>query len=282
MSRRANLRTQFIIFVLFGDLIIPRGGQVWTAGLLRMLELLGVSEPAARSTLSRMAHKGWLKSRREGRRSLYVLTPRGRRLLDEGSHRIFESRKPTWDHRWCLIVYSLPESKRKLRDSLRKRLEFLGFGRLERGTWISPNDRRDEVKAMLDDLGVRDYVQVFSGIELVNGDARSVIERCWDLRTLNHQYARFIANWEPELAKHKQASSAAGGLTAEQCFVQRFWLVNDYSEFPRLDPNLPAPLLPEGWLGDKATGLFSEYRNLVTERVDRFVEATIRGPNGHT
>ena len=88
MSKHPALQTQFIIFVLFGDVIMPRGGQIWASGLLSLLELLGVSERAARSTLSRMVRKGWLKTRREGRHSLYTLTPKGQRLLAEGGQRV--------------------------------------------------------------------------------------------------------------------------------------------------------------------------------------------------
>jgi len=282
MSRRPTLQTQFIIFILFGDWIAPRGGQAWTAGLLHMLQLLGVSQPAARSTLSRMAHKGWLKSRRNGRHSRHVLTEKGKRLLDEGGQRIFEPRKHDWDRRWHLAVYSLPESKRKLRNDLRKRLTFLGFGPLERGTWISPNDRRLEVEAMLDDLGARKYVQLFSGIELVDGEQHSIIQRCWDLQTLNRRYAEFIARWEPELEKVRRALASGRGLAAERCFVQRFWIVQEYSAFPQLDPNLPAALLPRGWLGDKAAGVFSAYSSLVNEPASRFVDAMLRGPNGRS
>lgn len=279
MSQRPGLSTQFLIFVLLGDLIVPRGGQVWTASLLRLLNLLGVSEQAARSTLSRMVKKGWLKSRRDGRHSIHFLTAKGRRLLDEGGHRIFEPRRQDWDQQWHLVVYSLPESKRKLRNDLRKRLTFLGFGRLEHGTWISPNDRRAEVEAMLDDLNARPYVQFFAGLQLAIGDRQRIIQRCWDLRTLQRQYARFIERWSPELEQCQQAATS-GGLTAEQCFVKRFWIMREYSAFPRRDPNLPPALLPEGWPGDRAVRVFNEYRSLVNEPASRFVEATLRGPNG--
>ena len=122
MSKHPTLQTQFIIFVLFGDVVIPRGGQIWASSLLSLLHVLGVSERAARSTLSRMVRKGWLKTRREGRHSLYTLTPKGRRLLTEGGQRIFEPRQREWDGRWHLVVYSLPESKQIGRASCRERV----------------------------------------------------------------------------------------------------------------------------------------------------------------
>jgi len=280
MPNRPHPQTQFIIFVLFGDVIVHHGGQAWTASLLRMLDVLGVSERAARSTLSRMRRKGWLKPEREGRHSLYALTAKGRRILEEGGQRIFESRQQEWDGRWHLVVYSLPEKKRKLRNDLRKRLSWLGFGRLAPGTWISPHDRHAEVAAMLDDLGAREYVETFSGLHLEGGDDREVVEQCWEMRGLNQQYAKFIARWEPEFEKCTQSLARGDGLSPANCFAQRFWITHEYSPFPRLDPNLPVALLPDGWLGDRAAEVFNGYRNLLNERSNEFIETALMGLNG--
>src|SRR3972149_5596921 len=159
MPSRQALRTQFTIFVLFGDVILPRGGAIWPSSLLRFLRLLGVSERATRSTLSRMKRKGWLRAERRGRHSQYRLTPKGERLLSEGGRRIFEPHGWNWDGRWGLGVYSIPESKRRLRTALRKRLTFLGFGPLGPGKWICAHDRQAEVQALLDDLGAGSFVQ---------------------------------------------------------------------------------------------------------------------------
>ena len=50
-----SIRTQFLVFTLFGEYILPRGGSIWTSSLLSLLERLDVSERAARNTLSRMS-----------------------------------------------------------------------------------------------------------------------------------------------------------------------------------------------------------------------------------
>ncbi len=278
MSPPQALRTQFIIFVLFGDVILPRGGQVWTASLLRFLRLLGVTERAARSTLSRMKRKGWLEAERRGRHSLYRLTPRGKRLLAEGGRRIFEPRDWHWDGRWCLVVYSVPESKRRLRTALRKRLAWLGFGRLAPGTWISPHDRKSEAQALLADLGVGPYAQVFSGVKLAGGEERQIVERCWDLRGLNRKYRRFVARWEPEF--QRSVGPQGNGLSPAECFVKNFWISHEYSTFPRDDPNLPAQLLPEGWLGVRAAHLVDRYREVLSAKRNAFVEETLARHDG--
>jgi len=280
MSKRPQLQTQFIIFVLFGDVIIQRGGQVWTASLLQMLEVLGVSERAARSTLSRMTRKGWLKPERDGRHSMYALTAKGRRILDEGGQRIFEPRKAEWDGHWHMVVYSLPENKRKLRNDLRKRLAWLGFGRLAPGTWVSPHNREADVEAIVDDLGARGYTRFFSGLCLEDGDDREIVEQCWDMKGLNQQYARFLARWEREYEKCAHSLVRGEALPSAECFAQRFWITHEYSPYPRLDPNLPEALLPEGWLGVKAAEMFNGYRSLLNAQSAEFIEVTLNNPGG--
>ncbi len=278
MSTASVLRSQFIVFVLFGDVIIPRGGRAWTGSLLQLLGVLGVTERAARSTLSRMKRKGWLHSQREGRRSSYTMTARGGRLMAEGGQRIYERRGWSWDGTWCFVVYSLPESKRRLRRALRRRLAWLGFGSLSPGTWISAHDRKAEVREMLRDLGGEDHVQLFTGLRLGLGDEREIVERVWDLKSLVRQYAAFLKRWQPEF--ERRARSGVGALSPADCFVQGFWLSHDYSAFPRVDPNLPVELLPEDWPGVKAERLFEEYRGLLAGQAERFVESAMESPNG--
>jgi phenylacetic acid degradation operon negative regulatory protein len=282
MSAQPSLRTQFIIFVLFGDIIVPRGGWVWTTSLLQMLEVLGVSERAARSALSRMRRKGWIKPERAGRHSLYSLTARGRRITDEGSQRIFEARRRDWDGQWHMVVYSLPEEKRSLRNDLRKRLAWLGFGHLAPGTWISPHNRRTEVEDLLTDLDAHAYVHMFSSARLARGDDRELAARCWNLADLNQQYARFVARWQPRYDRCAAALVRGDGPTPAECFAQRFWITHEYSPFPRLDPNLPQVLVPTGWQSEKATEIFNGYRGVLSGRATEFIEQTFRSPNGYT
>ncbi|MCC7362210.1 MAG: hypothetical protein IT317_22185 [Anaerolineales bacterium] len=281
MSKRPALRTQFIVFILFGDVIVPRGGSVWTSSLLQMLDVLGVSERAARSALSRMHGKGFLKPERAGRHSLYTLTARGQRITEEGSHRIFEPRWRDWDGQWHLAVYSLSEQQRSLRNALRKRLTWLGYGPLAPGTWISPRSRLAEVERLLEDLDAQSNVQIFSDLRLVNGGDRDIVRRCWDLQGLNQQYARFIHRWEPKYETCAAALVRGDGPSPAECFGQRFWITHEYSPFPRLDPNLPQALLPEDWSGDKAAEIFQGYRGLLNTRATEFINATLQGPNGH-
>ncbi len=275
MSDRPSIRTQILIFTLFGEYIVPRGGGAWTAGLLDLLRVLDVSERAARSTLSRMSQKGWLRSRRRGRHSRYEIRPAGLRIVRGGEVRIFEPRRQSWDGLWHIVVYSIPEGKRRLRSRLRTRLGWLGFGRLAPGTWLSPSDRRREVEADLEDLGARPYAVCFSRSRPHLISNEEIVERCWDLKALNREYARFLKRFEPALDQARAAGESGRPLTPAECFRRRFWLTLAYGQFPRRDPNLPPPLLPADWLGTRAAEVFLSYHRLLRDASEAFVTETL-------
>lgn len=280
MLKRQPSRTRYLIFTLFGDYLFPREGWAWTGSLIRLLELLGVSNQAVRSTLSRMCRQGWLKAQRHGRHSLHALTPKARHLLEEGTHRIFEPRTRHWDGNWCVVVYSLPEKKRDLREALRRRLSYLGFGSLAPGTWVSPHDRHAELESLLDDLKARPYVQCFVGRWVGHLSNAELVARCWNLEHLNRQYRAFLRRWRPKLERMAKQFASRDGVAAHRSFVERFWIIHEYSAFPNRDPNLPVELLPAGWLGDEAARVFQHYREMLTESANAFIDATLKEHRG--
>jgi len=273
---RPTNSTQFYLFNLFADYVVPRGGAIWTNDLLYLLELLGVGERAARSTLSRMKRRGWFETRKEGRESQYLITEEGQAILKEGDARIFERPFTDWDGRWHLIVYSLPEERRKERNELRKKLVWLGFGNLAPGTWVSPHGREEDVLAISRELGVDEHVTVFTA---ETASDEEIVDHCWDIRALAAEYATFVERYRPdfERLKGQMEGNDGSGPAPENCFLRRFRLTYDFQTFPRKDPNLPTELLPDNWVGHEARGLFVDYRRLLKEGLGDFMDDLV-GP----
>lgn len=271
-------RPQDLVFTLFGDFLLHRPGPVWVGSLIALLEPLGLSATNVRTVLSRMAGKGWLESERHGRRSYYSLTGRGRRLLEEGETRIYRPRGgEAWDGQWTLLAYSIPEDRRSQRDRLRVRLEWLGFGSLGNGLWISPHDVVGRVREIADDVGVRGDLEVFRGDHVAPGPESQLVNHCWDLAALNAGYEAFI---DRHLTECRVLDEAPGSMEPRDAYVRRFNLVHEFREFPLRDPFLPRPLQPEDWAGECALSLFNYYRGLLAEPADRFVEPLVETPAG--
>jgi phenylacetic acid degradation operon negative regulatory protein len=274
-TERLPVRTQFLVFTLFGEYNQLRKGGIWTSSLLYILGLLGVSERAVRSTLSRMSRKKWLTTSKHGRRSQYSLTARGRMLLKQGEQRIFEPLFSDWDGQWQLVVYSLPEKKRRLRHYLRKRLTWFGFGRLAPGTWISPHDRKVEVEDLCHELGVQEHVELFSGTHLGLSLDQNLVKHCWDLQDLETQYHKFITRFQEEYKECQNQGNKKATMSPEDCFLRHFWLTYDFQFFPLKDPNLPTVLLPSDWIGYEARKIFDDYHRLLETHANQFVNSVL-------
>ena len=271
MSR--NRRAQDLVFTLFGDILMHRGGPIWVGTIIRLLQPFGLSEGAARTVLSRMARKGWLSTERQGRNSYYQLTSKGRKLLQEGEDRIYHPQwRDAWDGRWLLVTYTVPEDMRHLRDRLRDRLTWLGFGSLGNGLWISPGDLRDEVAEIAESLDTTDYLECFYGEAVAFTDTDRLVSRCWDLAGINHRYEEFISEYVP-IFDRCRIDIGRGALTPEAAYGLRLKLINEYRIFPLLDPFLPGALLPKNWAGQCAAHLFRVFHDLLADLSERHVDA---------
>ncbi len=271
----ASARPQDLILTLFGDYLLHRPGPVWVGSLIHLLGRLGLKEGSVRTTLSRAAQRGWLVSERVGRFGYYDLAEKGRKLLEEGEYRIYHADwDRAWRDEWFLVAYSIPENQRTVRDRLRTRLEWLGFGSLGNGLWISPHDVRDEVAAVSRELDLGGQLLGFRAEGPKVGDRDDLVRACWDLPGLNAAYEAFIGAWTPLFLESREAVDR-GELEPERAFELRFQLIHEYRQFPLRDPYLPRELLPANWGGECAAHLFRAFHDLLAEPGDLYVDQVL-------
>lgn len=265
-----------LIFDLLGDHVRAGGGEIRLKTLVALGEVLGVSSATMRVMVARMREEGWLTVRREGRESLYSLTHKTLRLLDEGRQRIFRSEPPPWSGEWSTVIYTVPESDRPTREQLRRDLAWLGFGPLAPATWVSPHailDRVADIGASLPNARLELVTMRASDIAA----DRAIAARCWDLEALNVEYAAFIREVRLELPKYR-----FGELDGAEGLAARVNLVHKYRHFPYRDPGLPAELQPAGWLGEQARVLFNEAHELLVPASQKYYGSVVALVDGGT
>ncbi|WP_028920976.1 PaaX family transcriptional regulator [Pseudonocardia acaciae] len=266
------MKARALVFDLFGDYLRYRGGEVRLRGLIALMDCFEVPASTVRVLATRLRAEGWLESRRDGRETSYLLTDATWRLLDQGRSRIFDRVDGPWDGRWHVVLYSVPESERGLRERLRKKLSWHGFGPLAPSVWLSPHDRVERLRADLAELPpIR--LDVFRSRSEGRAEDRDVAARAWDLDGLNRDYAALLATYRPRLDRYR------AGLPAREALVERMRLVYDYRKFPFRDPDLPAELLPDGWLGGAAHRVFLEAHELLRAPAESCVGGLL-GDNG--
>jgi phenylacetic acid degradation operon negative regulatory protein len=266
----ALVKARSLVFDLFGDYLRYRGGEVRLRSLVSLMGCFDVPEATVRVVATRLRKEGWLASRRDGRETVYALTDTAWELLDEGRERIFHRVQGPWDGQWHMVLYSVPEADRGLREQLRKKLAWYGFGPLSASVWVSPHDRGDLVKAAFA-AEPAVTLDVFRSRSAGPAADRDIAARSWDLPELDRSYAELLGTYRPKLAAYR-----SGDLQGADALVERMRLIHDYRRFPFRDPDLPPELLPENWSGRVAHDVFLEAHDLLRGPAEACVDALTR------
>jgi phenylacetic acid degradation operon negative regulatory protein len=274
-DRKRIIRPQSAMLTLYGDYLLNRREEIGIGSLITLFGNFGLSGQAVRSAVSRMCHTDILRVRSEGRKSYYSLTERGHNLLSTGAERIFIRKDTAWNGTWNIVTYAIPEEERKMRDTLRRELIWMGYGALSGATLISPYDLTGEVLKLAEKLGVSDRIHIFQAKQQGIIDAKKIVAMCWDLDRIHEMYAKFIDQYQP--GYKKWLNDLRNGNTVEpgEYFRERFLLIHEYRRLPFYDPDLPRELLPEDWLRPSAAKLFQEFHDLLTEEATGYLNSVI-------
>lgn len=65
------------------------------------------------------------------------------------------------DGKWQMIIFDIPEKKKKLREILRSTLRFFGYEYLQDSVWVCPYDVEKETEQFLQENSLDPYVRIF-------------------------------------------------------------------------------------------------------------------------
>lgn len=251
------------LFDLYGDHLRSRGSEAPVAGIVRLLDPVGIAAPAVRTAVSRMVMQGWLEpvsmaGGRVGGVRGYRTTDLANRRLDEAGDRIYRRARPTWDGTWHLALVDAPAA-RSARGRLRADLMFLGYAELADQVWVSPF-ARGELPSVLTRAGASVRTARVVDVEPPPTTA-------WDLEALRAAYDGWLASAADLVSDHLGAHEDED----EAAFAARFHLVHEWRKFLFADPGLPDELLPAGWPGRTAAELFAAQAARLKPGTDRFV-----------
>jgi phenylacetic acid degradation operon negative regulatory protein len=237
-----------LLLTVLGEFVLPRAEPVWQETLVAALVCLGYTRPAARQALARSVREGWLYTERRGRRARVRLTERTASLLRAGAARIYSFGEPrAWHGRWLLVTLRVPEERREVRHQLRTRLAWAGMGSLGGGVWLTPHvERESELANAIREEPAAEATSFVAELGSL-GDPGRLASIAWDLSSVRDRYSAFV----DEFARERPSAPA-------EFFRAQALLVHAWRRFPFLDPDLPAPLLPERWPRERAHALFHE------------------------
>lgn len=267
-----------LIVTIYGLYAREAGGWMSVAALIRLMADLDVDEPAVRSSISRLKHRGVLEAQRRDGSAGYALSDQARDILSDGDHRMVRRPAAQVEDGWLLAVFSVPETERQKRHLLRSRLASLGFGTAAAGVWVAPAHLYDDTRYTLQRLGLTDYVDLFRSDYLAFGDLESAVSTWWDLDALRAVHDDVLKEHGPVLARWRRRRT----VDAARAFADYVRAVTQWRRLPCLDPGLPADLLPRDWRGRQAAEQLFALQDLLAAAAARHVhEVTTAGyPRG--
>ncbi len=246
------------LFDVYGDHLRGRGDQAPVAGLIRLLDPVGVAAPAVRTAISRMVSENWLEPvALDGGRG-YRATERAIRRLDEAGDRIYRQTDRHWDGSWQL-VFVTPPHDRSARVRLRADLAFMGYAELAADVWVSPFPR-SELTSVLEHSRASARTAHADRFDPPPTEA-------WDLTALRAAYDAWPTAADELIERHEKANDDPD----KAAFAARFHLVHEWRKFLFADPGLPDELLPDGWPGRSASDAFDKEARRLKPAADRFV-----------
>lgn len=278
ISRRVEFHANSLIITIFGDAILPRGGNIWLGSLIALAEPFGLSERLVRTGVYRLARDGWLSSAARGRRSYYSITEQGLHKFDEAHGRIYASATPEWDGLWRLVQIP-PQVDQAERQALRRALKWLGFGQLGPTLLARPGGDARAVSQALGELALSSSAIVFNAALEDSVDETmmaGLVAEAWPLEELNAEYARFLETF----AELDEADGSLEQLSDVDCFALRILLIHDYRRILLKDPQLPRSLLPGDWKGALTRDLCKRLYARIAASADRHLVGQMKTIDG--
>jgi phenylacetic acid degradation operon negative regulatory protein len=212
--------------------------------------------------LRRLEDEGWLEGQgTKGKTERVVrLTQKGV-LLALGGRDPEERWNRSWDGKWRMVVFDLPEEQRVLRNALRKQLRAARFGGLQGSVWISPDPLGGigaSLKATANQCGVMTF---FEGVPCGGESAAEMVAAAWDFEPVQQAYAVF---------RDHLAAVPQGGAPGALGRLQEWWQQEHalWQTCMAVDPLLPKGLLPASYAGQHA---WRERQKVMSEVAARLV-----------
>lgn len=241
------------IVTLYGDVVAPRGGELWMGNIIEACDAVGIGESRVRTAVSRLVSGGQLTGFKEGRRSYYRLTPIAEQEFQRAARLIYAPPRTEPLRGWHMAILPVGED----REALLPRLTALRFGLALPHLAIRP-DRGEP----LPDLGVPQFRAT------TEDDLSTLATQAWDLPGLRDDMTRFLTGFSSVTT------------TGPDALGLRLLLVHAFRRIALRDPALPLGMLPEGWPAPDARALFARLYLALSPAADAAVAAGFVDRNG--
>ena len=168
----------------------------------------------------------------------------------------------SWDGAWRVIVFDVPEVRRKERKFLWQALRSRKLGLLQRSVWIWPHDLTQILCEIIQVKGLPENFCGFTASELFLCTHAEVVATAWNWEEIARRHQTYLTHMTANRATLQKATTLAALAWVARLEHQAFAFAFS------LDPLLPRPLLPDGYLGCETWKRHVQFRDLLRTKLN--------------
>lgn len=173
MSHRIGAVQRKVILLLMGGLALGLSRSPTRS--FRILKTMGrewreINRQALWRAIRTLYQARLVAARKNADGSLtLVLSDAGRKRGLTFTAETMHIKKPDiWDRKWRVVIFDVPERRKKIRDSLRRHLQNLAFYELQKSVFVHPYPCGDEIDFLIELHQARSYVRRLDAVSIDN------------------------------------------------------------------------------------------------------------------
>jgi DNA-binding transcriptional regulator PaaX len=122
-----------------------------------------------RKTLNRMKEQKLVKMYYKDDKEVVEITEKGKKRLLKYEFDEMKIKTPKkWDRLWRIVIFDIPEKRKKARNAINLKLKDLGFHPIQKSTFIYPYECRNEIDFVAEHFFARKYINYMVVKEIDN------------------------------------------------------------------------------------------------------------------
>lgn len=173
MAKEWGTNTQKVLLLLEAGLALGLSGS--PAAYFKILKAVGkeweeIEKRALRRAIRNLYQSKFvdLKQDKDGMLAMKINDKGKEKILKYRLENMKVPQMKKWDGRWRVILFDIPEFKRKLRDSLRIHLKDLGFFEFQKSVFIHPFECKNEIDFLIEFYNIRQNVRFMTADSIDN------------------------------------------------------------------------------------------------------------------
>jgi len=124
-----------------------------------------------KSAVVRLEQAGFVK-RKDGRGGIFMLTEKGReKAMRYAIGQMKIASLKTWDKKWRLVMFDVPEKKKQARRAINFALKRLGCAQYQKSIFITPFPCEKEIDFVGECFDVRDHIRIIVAVEVEGSES---------------------------------------------------------------------------------------------------------------